>query len=130
MTKTISKKPNTQPSTPSAGRDAIMRGYRKGRRRLPKVLDAEIYFYIEKSLRNVELDVRFGRFDGRPDLVKEAFMELEDLNHRAYDAFIELQRDTREGAWNQCNNCGRSYGSTMQKSSRAVVPAGKILFIF
>jgi hypothetical protein len=91
MTKPISKKLHTQPSTWR---------YRERRRRLPKVLDAEIYFYMEKSLRTVEADVRRGTFDGRPDLVKEAFMELEDLNHKAYDAFVELQRDTHEGTWN------------------------------
>jgi hypothetical protein len=65
MTKTISKKPNTQASTPSA----IMQGRhnrRSKRRSPPKVPGAEIYVKIAKSLNTVEKNLLSGRFYRRP----------------------------------------------------------------
>jgi hypothetical protein len=84
MTKTISKKPNTQASTPSA----IMQG-RHNRRsnRRPEE--------IGKSLGKFQMHVLAGRWDGRGDGVMEASKQLEDLNSKAYDTFLELNREIR-----------------------------------
>jgi hypothetical protein len=102
MTEPTFKKPNTQPSTPSAGLDAIMQGRRNRRskrRPPPKVPGAKIYVEIAKSLSKVERNVLSGRFDGRPDLVLEAFMNLNDLNCVANETFFELHRETCEEVW-------------------------------
>ena len=102
MTNIIFKKPDTQPSTRFAGLEASMRGRRnrRSKRRPPsKVPGAEIYAEIAKSLSKVEQNVRSGRFDGRPDLVTEAFMNLNDLNFFAYETFVELHRESCEEVW-------------------------------
>ena len=76
----------THPSRRSARVDATMR-------RLPPKLDgAEIYGEIAKSLSKVEQNLHLGGFDGRPDLVMEAFKELNELNRAACDTFMELHR--------------------------------------
>jgi len=102
MTKIISKKPDTQPSTPFAGLEASMRGRRNRRsqRRSPsKVPGAEIYAEITKSLRKVEQNIHSARFDGRPDLVIETFINLDHLNFVAHETFFELHRETCEEVW-------------------------------
>lgn len=77
-----------------------MPGRRKSKRRSPsKVPGAEIYVEIAKSLSKVEQNVRSGRFDGRPDLVMEAFRNLNDLNFFAYETFFELHRESCEEVW-------------------------------
>ena len=99
MTKIISKKPDTQPSTPVAGLNTFMpeRRNRRSKRRSPsKVPGAEIYAEIAKSLRKVEQNLHSGRFDGRPDLAMEAFGNLVELNRAAHEIFFKLHRETRE----------------------------------
>jgi len=83
----------THTSRHSAGPDATQRyrNRRSKRRSPPKVL-AEIYVEIAKSLSNVKQNLLFGGFDGRPDLVTEAFKELNELNRAACDAFLEFHR--------------------------------------
>ena len=85
----------THSSKQSAGLDASMARYRNRcskRRSPPKVPDEEIYVEIAKSLSKVEQNLFFGGFDGRPDLVMEAFKELNELNRTACDTFMELHR--------------------------------------
>ena len=102
MTKTISKKPDTQPpSTAFAGLDAFMPGRRNRRSRWSpsKVPGAEIYAEIAKSLRKVEQNICSGRFDGHFDPAWEAFRNLEELNCMAQETFFELHRETCEDVW-------------------------------
>jgi len=97
MTKKISKKPDTQPSTPFAGLDAFMpgrRNRRSQRRSLSKVPGVEIYAAITASLSKVEKYTRSGEFDGRPDLVMEEFTNLNDFNFVAHETFLELHHET------------------------------------
>lgn len=85
----------THPSKQSAGLDTSMARYRnrRSKRRFPpKVPDEEIYVEIAKSLSKVEQNLFFGGFDGRPDLIMEAFKELSELNRTACDTFMELHR--------------------------------------
>ena len=65
---------------------------RSKRRGPPKVPDEEIYVEIAILLNKTQQNLFFGGFDGRPDLVTEAFKELNDLNRAACDAFMELHR--------------------------------------
>jgi hypothetical protein len=99
MTKTISKKPNTQASMPSARLNGIMQGRhnrRSKRRPPPKVPGAEIYVKIAKSLNTVEKNLLSGRFYRRYDLFIEAMTDLQKLNRAASDTFCELHRKTCE----------------------------------
>jgi hypothetical protein len=97
MTKTISEKPNTQASTPSAKLDPIMQGRRnrRSKRQPQEVPGPEIYVEIGKSLDKFHMDVLFGTLDGRPDRVVAAFRQLNDLNSQAFDTFLELHREMR-----------------------------------
>jgi hypothetical protein len=83
MTKPISKKPHTHPSTPSTEPDT---------RQTP---GTEIYREMRKSLVKFNMDVLFGTLNGRPDRVMEAFRQLNDLNSQAFDAFLALNTEVR-----------------------------------
>ena len=123
MTKSVSKKPHSHHSKPTAdlavitksvptpnpqrstrftGREAILRR-RRNRRVNPrppaKVPGAEIFTALEKSLSEVQQNFLRGRFNGRPDLVMEAFMDINDLRRQAYEAHFELHRETCESVY-------------------------------
>jgi hypothetical protein len=113
MTKSVSKKPHSHHSKPTAdlavitksvptpnpqrstrltGREAIMRRrrYRRIKPRPPaKVPGAEIFTALEKSLSEVQQNFLRGWFNGRPDRVMEAFMDINDLRRQAYEAHRE-----------------------------------------
>jgi hypothetical protein len=91
--------PNSQRSTRVTGREDIMRRRRNRRvkpRPPPKVPGAEIFSALQKSLSEFEQNAIRGRFDGRPDLVMEAFMDINDLRRQAYEVHFELHRETCE----------------------------------
>jgi hypothetical protein len=79
----------THPSTPAFKREFP-----------PKVPGGDIYVEIAESLGEFELNVRFGGFNGRPALLRQAFKELNELNRAASDTFCELH-ETCEEVWAQ-----------------------------
>jgi hypothetical protein len=95
MTKPISKKPHAHASTPSTEPDT---------RQTP---GTEIYREIRESLNEFQINISFGRLDGRPDLVMKAFRQLNDLNGQAYDAFLELNPEMRQNTHASTQSAGQ-----------------------
>lgn len=69
------------------------------RRGPPKIPGAEVFNELRLELSKVEQRAISGEFDGRPDLVIEAFIHLNDLSRIAYETFFELHRETCESVW-------------------------------
>jgi hypothetical protein len=68
-----------------------MRRYRRTRR-ARKLPGSEIYGDLLKSLHEVKDKLLSGKFDGHPDRVDEAFMNLSKLVLDAYENLRELHR--------------------------------------
>jgi hypothetical protein len=85
--------------TPSAD-DRRRKLYRQKVRRRgpPKIPGAEVFSNLRIALSNVQQRAISGEFDGRPDLVMEAFMNLDDLSCQAYETYFEFHRETNEYA--------------------------------